>query len=185
MQAAQEEAERIRQEARQRAQEKTAAAARDLGPPPTGTYADETKSVGVDPPSQPVKEVNGPTPTAIPGGKVLTTVQLWEAIANKSLGTIVLIDVSSEQHPTTIPSATRLPTAGLGTMDEQARKTLWEALKKLSGDNWDVSIIFFGRDAKDWEGYNAALRAIDMGYSKVYWYRGGIAAWTAAHQPLK
>jgi hypothetical protein len=185
MQAAQEEAERIRQEARQRAQEKTAAAARDLGPRPTGTYADETKSDGVDPPSQPGKEVNGPTPIVIPGGKVLTTAQLWEAIANKSLGTIVLIDVSSEAHAMTIPSATRLPTAGLGTMDEQARKTLWEALKKLSGDNWDVSIIFFGRDAKDWEGYNAALRAIDMGYSKVYWYRGGIAAWTAAHQPLK
>jgi hypothetical protein len=180
-----EEDAKIKEEAREKAQEKTAEAAKDLGPRPTGTYADETKSFGVDPPNEPVKEVNGPTPTVIPGGKVLTTAQLWEAIANKSLGTIVLVDVSSEQHPTTIPSANRLPTAGQGTMDEQARKAFWEALKKLSGNNWDISIVFFGRDAKDWEGYNAALRAIDIGFARVYWYRGGIAAWTAAHQPLK
>jgi rhodanese-related sulfurtransferase len=24
-----------------------------------------------------------------------------------------------------------------------------------------------------------------MGYDRVYWYRGGIAAWKAADQPLK
>jgi hypothetical protein len=185
MEVAEKEAARIKEEAREKAQEKTAEAAKDLGPRPTGTYADETKSASVDPPNEPVKEVNGPTPTVLPGGKVLTTAQLWEAIANKSLGTIVLVDVSSEQHPTTIPSANRLPTAGQGTMDQQARKAFWEALKKLSGNNWNISIVFFGRDAKDWEGYNAALRAIEFGYDRVYWYRGGIAAWTAAHQPLK
>ena len=44
--------------------------------------------------------------------------------------------------------------------------------------------MFFSRDAQHWEGYNAALRAIEMGYSGVYWYRGGIAAWKAADQPL-
>jgi len=29
----------------------------------------------------------------------------------------------------------------------------------------------------------AALRAVAAGYGKVYWYRGGIEAWTAAGLP--
>jgi len=29
----------------------------------------------------------------------------------------------------------------------------------------------------------AALRAVAVGYGKVYWYRGGIEAWTAAGLP--
>ncbi len=185
MVAAQEETARIKEEARERAREMAAAVAKDLGPRPTGTYADETKSAGVDPPNEPVKELNGPTPSVIPGGKVLTTAQMWEAFARTTLGPIVLVDVWIDVHPTTIPSANRLPTAGQGTMDGQARTELWRALKKLSGGNFNDAIVFFGRDAKDWEGYNAALRAIDIGFDKVYWYRGGIEAWTAAHQPLK
>lgn len=33
--------------------------------------------------------------------------------------------------------------------------------------------------------YNAALRAINLGYRNVLWYRGGIEAWQAAGQPLQ
>lgn len=30
--------------------------------------------------------------------------------------------------------------------------------------------------------YNAALRAINMGFTQVYWYRGGVEAWRQAQQ---
>ena len=33
-------------------------------------------------------------------------------------------------------------------------------------------------------GLNASLRAIHLGYTHVYWYRGGLAAWQAAGLPL-
>jgi hypothetical protein len=32
--------------------------------------------------------------------------------------------------------------------------------------------------------YNAALRAINLGYKNVLWYRGGIEAWQRAGLPL-
>ena len=34
-----------------------------------------------------------------------------------------------------------------------------------------------------WMSYNAALRAINLGYTNVLWYRGGIEAWKQAGLP--
>ena len=168
------------------AQQKIADAAKGLGPRPTAIYADETKSFGVAPPSEAAKTLNGPTPTDLPGGAVLTTAQLWDAIANHKLGpAIFLIDVGAAAHSQTIPGASRLPAAGQGTMDEKTLQDIWTALSKVTGGNFDIPVVFFGADVKDWSGYNGGLRAINMGYDRVYWYRGGIAAWKAADQPLK
>ena len=35
-----------------------------------------------------------------------------------------------------------------------------------------------------WLSYNTALRAARLGYTEVYWYRGGIEAWLASGQVL-
>ena len=167
--AAQAEAARIRRDA----QKTIAETAKGLGPRPTGTYAEETTSFGVSPPDAPVQKLTGPTPTTVPEGKVLTTAQLWEAIAGKTLGSaIFLVDVGNDAHSKTIPGASRLPAAGEGTMDGAALTSVWSELSKLTGSNFDVPLVFFGADVKDWAPYNAALRAINMGYGKVYWYRG-------------
>jgi hypothetical protein len=180
--------------ARREAQERQSEAAAALGPAPANrAYADETtvfkqpNGQVVAAPTEPVANVNGPTASTIPGGAVMTTFELYNAIANKTLGTFFLVDAWATPHPTTIPSAQSLPAAGTGgTLDKDASEALWQNLNKLTGGrNFDTAIIFFGRDVNDWEGYNAALRAINFGYARVYWYRGGIAAWTAAKQPLK
>ena len=34
--------------------------------------------------------------------------------------------------------------------------------------------MFYCEGAQCWESYNAALRALDLGYSNVLWYRGGL-----------
>ncbi|MND08271.1 hypothetical protein D3C83_307850 [compost metagenome] len=44
--------------------------------------------------------------------------------------------------------------------------------------------MFFCVDTECWLSYNAALRAIRLGYSNVMWYRGGISAWSAAELPM-
>jgi rhodanese-related sulfurtransferase len=38
-------------------------------------------------------------------------------------------------------------------------------------------MVFFCANARCWLSYNAALRAVRLGYSGVRWYRGGIDAW--------
>jgi len=45
-------------------------------------------------------------------------------------------------------------------------------------------MVFFCVDPECWLSYNAALRAIGLGYTGVMWYRGGIAAWRAAQKPM-
>lgn len=154
------------------------------------SYADEKKQFdGVNPSLEPVKDVNGPTPAMVPGGKVLTTLQLYDALALGTLGAPALVDASGDPPHATIPIAVELPDAGQGGFPDAkaaaaAREKLWNALNKLTGGNFDSPIVFFSSGVENWEGYNAALRAIDLGYSKVYWYRGGLASWKAADQPL-
>jgi rhodanese-related sulfurtransferase len=38
-------------------------------------------------------------------------------------------------------------------------------------------IVLFCAGPLCWESYNACLRAEQMGFTRIYWYRGGHAAW--------
>ena len=67
---------------------------------------------------------------------------------------------------------------------EAGARVILQRQNALTGNEWRVPIVFFSRDVKHWAGYNGALRAIQMGFPRVYWYRGGIAAWKEAKQPL-
>ena len=42
-----------------------------------------------------------------------------------------------------------------------------------------VTLVFLCASARCWLSYNAALRAVRLGYADVRWYRGGIEAWGA------
>ena len=48
----------------------------------------------------------------------------------------------------------------------------------------DAPMVFFCQGAHCWESYNASLRAIDLGYTNVYWYRGGLSSWQEAGLPV-
>jgi rhodanese-related sulfurtransferase len=45
-------------------------------------------------------------------------------------------------------------------------------------------MVFYCVDSECWLSYNAALRAIALGYTNVMWYRGGIASWRTAEGPM-
>nr|WP_146910579.1 rhodanese-like domain-containing protein [Arenimonas daejeonensis] len=48
----------------------------------------------------------------------------------------------------------------------------------------DRPMVFYCQSTQCWMSYNAALRAINLGYTKVLWYRGGIEAWQQAGLPM-
>jgi hypothetical protein len=157
-----------------------------LGPEPSGNYADEATDEHVSPTDRLSNDPNG-TPISIPGGVVLTTRRLYDAFRSGTLKggsgadvPFVLIDVRDGTLPT-LPNALRLPGVGGGvTFDDETQRTLFNALSK-SVKNFSDGIVFFGDGAKSWAPYNAALRAIQIGYPNVYWYRGGLASWKAAN----
>jgi hypothetical protein len=159
-----------------------------LGPIPVlPGYADELADDDVKPTGNLEANVNSPTPRTFPDGNLLTTRQLYDALASGKLkdAGFLLIDAWSDlQHPT-IPTAKRLPVAGKGGAFGDATQTkMFDEINRLT-QNWKAPVVFFSRDAKSWECYNAALRAIEMGFGQVYWYRGGLASWRAADQPVE
>jgi PQQ-dependent catabolism-associated CXXCW motif protein len=116
---------------------------------------------------------------------VVLTLDLAQGIARYP-NVAVLVDALGEQHPQTIAGAVRIPEAGKdGTFDDSTQDDLAQRLENLTGANFDRPVIFFCQGALCWESYNASLRAINLGYTHVFWYRGGLAAWKEAGLPLQ
>jgi PQQ-dependent catabolism-associated CXXCW motif protein len=150
--------------------------------------ADEGSNFGVNPKSGLTRDVGTNTPLAIPGGRVIRTGELETAFNRGTLEDVpfLMIDAwrRSDSEQVYIPGSKYIGYAGdYGTFDDWIQQGLKEELAKLTNDNLDMPLVFFCIGAKCWESYNAALRAIKLGYRKVYWYRGGINAWQAAHRP--
>lgn len=129
------------------------------------------------------RNVGSYTPTTLPGARRITTDELRQ-LGDKAL----LIDVLDEgNNHTTIPRAVHIPGAGNfggGRFDDRLQRNFGNVLAQLTNRNLDQTLVFFCEGAQCWESYNAALRAINMGYRQVLWYRGGLNSWKAASLPL-
>ena len=164
-------------------------------PTPTAVamnYADELTDFGVAPlfNLQTQDHIGSPTPTWIPGGDVVTTMDLANALSQSSglfgggMQAGVLVDALGGPAHRSIPGAEWLPDAGSpGTFNDAAQQSLDNDLSDLTTD-LDTPIVFFCQGSRCWESYNASLRAIHLGYTHVWWYRGGLSAWQAAGLPL-
>jgi PQQ-dependent catabolism-associated CXXCW motif protein len=150
--------------------------------------ADERSNFGVYPQSELKRDVANNTPLAIPGGRLIRTGELESALNRGTLEGAPFWMIDALRRPDSdqvyIPGSKYIGYAGdYGTFDDGTQRRLKEELAKLTNDNLDMPLVFFCSGAKCWESYNAALRAIKLGYRKVYWYRGGISAWQTAHRP--
>ena len=159
-------------------------------------YDDEDKDFGL-PPASAIHQApyDAPTPLHIDRVNTVTTSELKSLLDNDRHA--VLIDcrdvpASCRGQPQTdcggqtlsIPSAQWLPGAGLGTaLDDALQTKFTHRLNRISNDR-NVALVFFCSGKNSWLSVNAALRAGASGYSKVYWYRGGRAAWRAANLPM-
>ena len=146
-------------------------------------YADEDRDWGIAPTNRLRQQpYHGPTPRQIPGAQVVQTRQLQAMLSG--LGSPILIDVLSEDGHVTLAGAVWLSGAGRGAnFLDPVQSILPRLLAQLAGGDTARPMVFFCANSQCWLSYNAALRAVAAGYSNVYWYRGGIEAWTAAGLP--
>jgi PQQ-dependent catabolism-associated CXXCW motif protein len=149
--------------------------------------AGESQDFGVKPISQlrPTEQLHGPTPTTIPGGKIVGTQQLaqWMQGQQGQQGRVMLLHaIASDAHlPNAIPA---VPASQGGAFDDQVQRDFGEYLKKATGGDRSRLLVTYCQGIQCWGSYNAALRAIHMGYTNVHWYRGGMEAWHRAGLPL-
>jgi PQQ-dependent catabolism-associated CXXCW motif protein len=151
------------------------------GQPQRPNLADELTDFGVPPQSEMKEDVGNPTPTSIPGGHVITTLEVAQTRGMQ----VLLLDVLYGAPHQEIPGAVWLPGAGrAGTYNDDVQRTLWQVASQASHMNPDYPIVVFCLGSRCWESYNAALRLINLGFKTVLWYRGGLEAWEAAGLPM-
>lgn len=153
-------------------------------PLPTQAFDNETIDYGL-PPIGAIRTApyEGPTPLKINGASTIVTGQLRDMMV--SAHPPLVIDVLGGNQTMTLPTAVLLPGAGVGaTLTDAVQQRFAQHLVRLTGGDMDRAIVLFCLSKTCWLSHNAALRAVRLGYRHVLWYRGGRAAWTAAHLPL-
>ncbi len=149
-------------------------------------YGGEFRDYGVSPQTGLQSNVGSPTPTSIPGAAVVGTAALIDELRGGGADRFRLVDVlTSSGHPS-LPGAVHLPQAGTpGSVDDAVQRDVAQALARLTDGRKAFPLVFFCGGTQCWLSYNASLRALAAGHTNVFWYRGGLDAWTAAGQPLE
>lgn len=154
-------------------------------------------------PTEPVPEpqdyrmddFRSPVPATLKGAKVLTAdeaADLWNAN-----GAVFLDVYPQAPKPKNLPAGTYwrepshrsiegarwLPNVGYGALPDSVAVYFKSTLERLTGGNRDAPIVFFC--LKDcWMSWNAAKRALEMGYRNVMWFRDGTDGWQELGYPL-
>lgn len=83
-----------------------------------------------------------------------------------------------------IPGAVWLANTGYDALDDATRDYFLTSLARITGGDKAAPLTFFCmRDC--WMSWNAGKRAIENGYSRVFWYPDGADGWAAAGWPTE
>ncbi|SFD62823.1 PQQ-dependent catabolism-associated CXXCW motif protein [Roseivivax sediminis] len=83
-----------------------------------------------------------------------------------------------------VPGATWLPNVGYGAIAEETADYFRAGLDVATGGDKDHPVLFFCLEAC-WMSWNAAKRALEYGYSEVYWLPEGTDGWALWDYPLE
>jgi PQQ-dependent catabolism-associated CXXCW motif protein len=149
-----------------------------------------------EPPGYRMSNYRGPTPATLAGARVVTTAQaeaLWKS------GTAAFVDVLPhapkpanlppgtlwiEKPRMDIPGSIWLPDTGYGALAPSTEAYLRKGLESVTkGDRTKPVVIYCLSGC--WMSWNAAKRAMALGYTNVVWYPDGTDGWQSAGLPLK
>ena len=137
-----------------------------------------------------------PTPATLKGARVLTSADahdLWEKHAATFVDVLPQAprpknlpkDVVWRDKPRQdIPGSVWLPDTGYGELAPEMASYFADGLKRASGGDPHRPLVFYC--LKDcWMSWNAARRALALGFASVDWYPDGADGWAAAGYPLE
>lgn len=151
------------------------------GNPMQAALATEMQDFGIAPQAQLQTQLHGPTPTSIPGGHTITTDRLLALYQQGQQTGLLVFDVLGSGY--TLPMAQNaVGAAEPGSFNDQVQRNFGQFLQQTTQGNTGRPMVFYCQGPHCWMSYNAALRAIHLGYRQVYWYRGGVEAWQSVQQ---
>ncbi len=153
-----------------------------------------------DPPPEPggyrLSDYKSPVPATLTGARVVTTAQAFE-LWNK--GGATFIDVLPQAPrpaglpPQTIwrdkprqdiPGSLWLPDTGYGELHPSMQAYFADGLRRASRGDRSTPLVFYCL-ADCWQSWNAAKRALSLGYTAVVWYPEGTTGWEEAGHPVE
>ncbi|HEX6111007.1 MAG TPA: quinoprotein dehydrogenase-associated putative ABC transporter substrate-binding protein [Geminicoccaceae bacterium] len=141
-------------------------------------------------------EYRAPVPATLRGATTVSTPELQALLAAEAP---VLIDVLPAPRPpadragsriwrdaqrANIPGSVWLPNVGYGELAAEFETWFEDSLARLSGGDRARQLVFYCQ-AECWMSWNAARRALALGYRNVVWYPEGTDGWKAAGLPLQ
>lgn len=137
-----------------------------------------------------------PTPETLSGARVVTTAQA-EAIWKRKEATFVDVlphaprpqnlppgTIWRDRPHLNIPGSIWLPDTGYGALAPSTEAYLRAGLAKASGGDHARALVVYCR-RNCWMSWNAAKRAVSMGYTNVIWYPEGTDGWSEAGLPVQ
>jgi PQQ-dependent catabolism-associated CXXCW motif protein len=82
-----------------------------------------------------------------------------------------------------IPGSIWLTNVGFGALSEERETYFRRSLEELTAGDRSRALVFYCQ-MNCWMSWNAAKRAIALGYGRVHWYPDGTDGWAAAGLPL-
>jgi adenylate cyclase len=144
-------------------------------------HADEDADFGVPPDDLLHAEIAGYTPTTAPGAVTIRTAAVPNLLAARHP---LVIDTMTSWWGRSIRGAIGLKYVGLGgSFSDPMQERLRKKLDVLSSGDRSKPIVAVGFNSERFDGRNLALRLVHMGFTEVYWYRGGREAWEVAGLP--
>jgi PQQ-dependent catabolism-associated CXXCW motif protein len=148
-------------------------------PQPVTTFSFEDKDWGVDATTAPRRAPpHAPTPTSIPGARVIKTLELKALL--ESNNKVLVVDVLDSKTRMSVPGAFWMSGAGDGQFFGAEKSRFSTVMERITGGDKTRPIVFLCLNSECWLSYNASLHALEAGYKDVIWYRGGTDAWRGA-----
>jgi rhodanese-related sulfurtransferase len=122
------------------------------------------------------------TPMSIPGGTFVTTEKAKEQFDRGTL--FVDARVAGEYAEKHVKGAANVVYKEKFAKESKLDPADSFDMAKLPGDK-NKALVFYCNGSPCWKGYKAAAAAIKAGYKQVYWFRDGLAAWTAKGYPAE
>jgi TolB-like protein/DNA-binding winged helix-turn-helix (wHTH) protein len=144
-------------------------------------HADEDADFGIPPDAVLHDTFVGLTPTSATGARTIRTEDLPTFLARTQP---IILDTGSYSWGRSIPGAIGLLNAGIGGgLTDSAQDRLRRKMQELTKGDLATPIVAVGWNSERFDGRNLALRLVALGYTQVYWYRGGRESWEAASLP--
>lgn len=114
------------------------------------------------------------SPESIDGAQIIEAEGLIQLVNRNENQIIIDSRISSDRKLGYIAGSTSLPDTG----------TNCESLGRLIPEKSDP-VVFYCNGPKCRRSNNAVVIALNCGYTKIYWFRGGIEAWKASNYPVR